>query len=123
MEVWLHFLGDYILQTEKMARMKVKDIWWAGLHATVYTLPFLVVTQSVLALLVIGVTHLLIDRYRLVKYLIFAKNKITDFSLRWDDCKECGFHYSTPDWLSVWILIIIDNFTHITINHLAIAYL
>lgn len=122
-QILLHLFGDYITQTEKMATEKVKSWKWALIHALIYTAPFIVLTQSPLALFVMFSTHLLIDRFRLARFLIFAKNKITSPSLKWSDCSATGFHKGTPPWLAVWLMIIIDNTLHISINYLSIGYL
>lgn len=34
-----------------------------------------------------------------------------------------GFSSKTPDWLSTWLLIIIDNTFHLVINYLSLTYL
>lgn len=39
--VWLHFVGDFILQTDKMALNKSKEMDWLLLHCAVYAVPFL----------------------------------------------------------------------------------
>jgi len=119
----LHAVGDYALQTEKMAKEKTSGNLWAFIHCITYTLPFILVTQSVLALMVIFGTHFAIDRFRLARYVIFYKNKITDWDLKWEDCKGTGFHKDTPPWMAVWLMIIIDNTLHVVINYLSISYL
>lgn len=119
----LHLIGDYLTQTDWMAREKVKRSWAALVHAVVYTLPFMLITQSALALSVIAVSHFLIDRFRLARYVVFAKNWVTDTSLTWDDCKATGYPSSTPPFLSVWLMIIADNTLHLSINYAAIRWL
>jgi hypothetical protein len=71
-----HLVGDYILQSSWMAKYKTKQDLPAAVHALTYTLPFLLVTLSPKALLVISATHFLIDRYRLARYVCWAKNYI-----------------------------------------------
>ena len=122
-QLLLHLVGDYITQTEKMAQDKTKNGWWTLVHCILYTLPFTFIVDSYLALSVIFCTHYFIDRYRLARYVIFFKNKITDNSLCWEDCKGTGFHKDTPPWLAFWLMIIVDNTLHLVINYLSIAYL
>ena len=122
-QILLHLIGDYITQTERMAVNKVKSFKWASLHAFLYTSPFLILTQSPLALFIMFFSHLLIDRFRLARFLIFAKNKITSPKLKWSECSTTGFHKDMPAWMSVWLMIIIDNTMHLSINYLSISYL
>lgn len=122
-QLLIHLLGDYIFQTEWMASNKTKSLLPAFTHATVYSLPFLFLTSSPLALFVIWLTHLLIDHYRLARYVIFAKNKVTDLSLKWEDCSGTGFHKDVPAWLSVWLMIIVDNTLHLFINYSVLRWL
>lgn len=119
----LHLIGDYITQTDWMAREKVKQNWAAIVHAAVYGLPFWLLTDSSWAIFVIMYSHYLIDRWRLARYVVFAKNWITDRSLTWEDCKGTGYPSATPPWLAVWLLIIADNAIHLSINYAALRWL
>lgn len=124
LQLILHLFGDYITQTDRMANEKVKNIRMALLHAFIYSVPFYIfIDMSVIAFLVIFLTHAVIDRYRVVKYIIFARNRLHDKTLRWEDCSATGYHKDKPIWLTVWLMIIADNTLHLTINYLAIAYL
>lgn len=38
--VWLHFLGDFIFQTDKMALNKSKSVRWLTIHVLAYSVPF-----------------------------------------------------------------------------------
>lgn len=120
-----HAVGDYVLQSDWMANTKTKRTFAALVHALTYTLPFLFLTQSVLALAVIAGTHLVIDRFRLARYVCFAKNFFAPRSEwpRWEDCSGTGYHKDRPLWMSVWLLIIADNLMHLTINAFALKYL
>lgn len=121
-QLLLHGIGDYLTQTDWMARKKTSSWFAALLHAFVYALPFLLI-GSIQAVLVIFGTHAVIDRYRLARYVIFAKNWINEPSIRWRDCNQTGYSNAMPDWLSVWLMIIADNVIHLTINYLALRFL
>lgn len=123
--VLAHLVGDYLLQSHWMATEKTKRWWPAAVHAAMYTLPHTLVTQSPLALLVIGGTHAVIDRYRLVRYLIWIKNFLAppDWWVSWSDCRATGYPPNTPAWLAVWLMIIADNTIHLLINTGAVIWL
>lgn len=75
-----HLIGDYLLQSDWMALKKTEAWWPATAHAGVYTLAFIPVwevygVQRWTLLIVFG-THLLIDRYRLARFVCFAKNHL-----------------------------------------------
>ena len=120
-----HLVGDYLLQSNWMATEKTKKWWPAWVHAFVYGLPFLLVTQSPMALAVIVGTHAVIDRYRLVRHLLWLKNFLAPrrFWLKWEDCRATGYHKSLPLWLSTWLMIIADNSVHLLINVAAVKWL
>ena len=131
-----HLIGDYLLQTHWMAVNKTNRWLPAIIHGVVYTLPFLFITTSIPALLVIALSHALIDRYRLAKHFSYFKNlfgpreKYYDgnnwvYKKRlWKDYKaNNGYPPGTPEWLSTFLMIIADNTIHILINIGAILWL
>lgn len=122
-QLLLHLVGDYIFQTDWMAKNKHHRFSAAALHATTYTVPFLLIAPSLLSLLVIGITHAFIDHYRLARYVIFAKNWTTDRSLRWADVSDTGLPKDTPQYLSMQLVIIVDNTLHLLINYAALRWL
>ncbi len=118
-----HAVGDYLLQSDWMAREKTKRSLAAFVHVCFYLLPFLLITQNVYALAVIGGTHFVIDRWHLARYVAWLKNRPWPGSTPWSECRETGFHRDTPAWLAGWLVVIIDNILHVVINALAITYI
>lgn len=114
-----HFVGDYLLQSHWMATEKTKRWWPAVVHGVTYTLPYLMVTQSLWALLIIAGTHIVIDRFRLARQLMWLKNLIGPRAFRtsWAEAKgNSGYSASIPPWLAVWLMIVADNTCHLLIN-------
>jgi hypothetical protein len=110
-----HMIGDYLLQSDWMATQKTTNSKAALAHAVVYSLPFLSFKPRPVAYAGIIGTHFLIDRFRLARYAVWAKNYIAppgqDHTLT-----PTGMPEATPNWLSTWLLIITDNIIHNLIN-------
>lgn len=70
----IHAVGDYVLQSDWMANTKTTKSVAALAHVVTYTAPFLLLTQSWMALSFILVTHFVIDRWRLARYVCWVKN-------------------------------------------------
>jgi hypothetical protein len=124
-----HAVGDYILQSDWMATEKTKQNTAAAAHAITYTLPFLFLTRSPAALAVICGTHFVIDRWRLARYVVWAKNLLCPYwrlwgaDMTWEACKGTGYSPDRPPWMAVWLLIIADNILHVLINGIALRFL
>lgn len=133
-----HLVGDYLIQSDWMATQKVKRWWPAVVHGVSYTLPFVLLTQEPAALAVIAGTHVVIDRFRLAKYVVWLKNwvapvrvrrgttsriRIESYNPPWSECNVTGYPNNRPIWLTVWLLFIADNTIHLLINVAAIAHL
>ncbi len=118
-------VGDYVFQSGWMANNKTKRWVPAIVHACMYFLPFLILGPSPTAAAVIVGTHLVIDRFRLARYVAYAKEFLAPPSewKSWDDCRETGYSKDTPEFLAFWLMIIVDNTGHILINWLALAHL
>lgn len=134
-----HAFGDYIVQSSWMANEKTSRSLPAAAHAVSYAACFLPITRSVRALAVIGGTHFVIDRWRLAKYICYAKNQAAPKrdTYPWSHADGTGYHTvnmppyihdqtgcqatGTPPWLSTWLLIIIDNTAHVCINRWALS--
>jgi len=122
----LHVVGDYVTQSDWMAQRKVSSWGPALAHGLVYTIPFGLLTQSVVALAFIFGTHVVIDHWRLARYVCWAKNFLSPrkgWPKPWAMCKGTGYNPETPPFLAVWLMIITDNLMHVACNAIALAYL
>lgn len=121
-----HMVGDYVIQNDWMALEKTKRWFPAIVHGVTYGLAFIpllfVFHASVWAWLVIVGTHIVLDHTYAVKHLIWARNQLAPKDYR-PGHTATGFNEGRPDWLAVWLMIIVDNLTHITINTLSLVYL
>jgi hypothetical protein len=116
-----HLIGDYVLQSDRMAQWKRSSWAWATLHGAAYTLPFaLFFRPSLLALCIICFTHVVIDRLRLARYIIVAKNWLCD--RRGDFATQTGFPVGTPSGLATALFIVVDNTMHLAINYAALRW-
>lgn len=131
-----HLVGDYILQNNSMAQRKTSSWGWAFVHGVWYTFAYLVLNMILIAngypgfhwwaLVIIGGTHIVIDRLRLVKYLIWAVNNVPfvtppedRYSLA-EARANGGYAKGMPPYMSTWLMIVVDNTVHLVINVLAI---
>jgi hypothetical protein len=121
-----HLVGDYLLQTDWMAREKVRRLWPAIIHGLAYSLPFLLITRSPWALLIIGGTHAVLDRYRAATYVIWARNLIGPRGSRVprkEALANYGFAASVPPGLAMALMIVSDNTIHMLVNAAALGWL
>lgn len=118
-----HAVGDYLLQSDWMAAEKTSRLSVALAHALTYSMPFLAMTPSLAAWCVIVATHAVIDRWRLARFVVWAKEHLGP--TRPAPLAQCPFGYDPkkPDWLAVWLLIIADNVAHVAINGAALRWL
>lgn len=130
-----HLVGDYWLQNDWMASNKKKDFGAALTHSIIYTLPFVLICHSIWALLVICITHCIIDGTYIVNKLNQIKNwdfknhqigyfKQRGLGILGKTSMQLADGYSDrPLFIRIWLIIIQDNILHLVINYLAIKYL
>lgn len=129
-----HILGDYFLQSDWMALNKNKSSLTCLIHCLTYTACFLLLTTSWKALLLIGGSHFLIDRFGLVRYVIWLKNwQSPNGYAPWPACSLTGYfdqgNSAEPPWprrplfITVWLYIISDNAAHLACNWAALQCL
>lgn len=125
-QILAHALGDYVLQSDYMAREKTKRLTVALAHALCYALPFLLLRPSLAAWCVIVGTHAVIDRWRLARVVVWLKEGLlSPHSVYVPPFAECptGYPADKPPFLAVWLLIIADNAIHVAINGAALRWL
>lgn len=76
--VWTHFVADFILQSDDMAKNKSKSNYWLSMHVAVYALPFLLFGWKFA--IVNGIAHWLVDWWtsRINSHL-WSKGKVHAF--------------------------------------------
>ncbi len=110
-----HLVGDYVLQTDWMAKNKTSSMFAAVVHSFFYALPFVLITGLSWALLVIFFTHILIDHYRLAGVIMRLK--------QWSRQHAAPPSSGAPADINLMLHIVIDNTIHLTINYFSIKYL
>lgn len=142
-----HAVGDYVLQSHWMASEKTSRSVACLAHVATYVLPFLLLTRDPRALAFIAVTHFVIDRWRLARFVCWAKNWMapkrhlaspvltaTNPPRRrnwpWRECTATGYgppvqsisgiETGPPVWMATWLMIVVDNLMHVTCNALAL---
>jgi hypothetical protein len=144
-QLLVHLLGDFIGQSDYMALNKSKKTIPCLVHVLIYTSCFLLLTTSWKALVFIGVTHFILDRWHTpLRRLIWSKGHLNPtFSYPpFEYCNTTGYYDDSPYntgtptqtdiekfgkprhfFLTMWLYIIHDNFIHLVCNYLALAYL
>lgn len=135
LQLILHGIGDYFIQTDWQALNKKKKGWlglWACLkHCITYSLPFFFI-GSWKAVMIIFITHFIIDRTNLVAYLLAMKNNVKKCRNEKElmpycgdkvyDISNFGFGLERPFAITIWLYIICDNLLHIICNYIALTY-
>jgi hypothetical protein len=99
-QLLVHIFGDYLTQSDYCAMNKSKRTLPCLIHVILYTLCFLVLTTSWKALLVIGGTHFILDRWPvIIKRLIWFKNHL-------------GPHFVYPPFEKCGVTGYYDNIAH-----------
>ena len=146
-QLLVHIFGDFVCQSDWMALNKSKRTIPCLVHVLIYTACFLILTTSWKALLVIGVTHFLLDRFHTpMKRFIWLRGHLNptltypeygkcDTTGYYDDSLYNSKKFTSGDGstelyhkprifgISIWLYIVHDNFLHLVINYMALKYL
>lgn len=105
----LHLLGDYVFQnqwmTENKTKKSLKGIFAALLHSLIYSILFFIFLINWKGLIVIFISHLIIDKYDIARLWVriinnAGKRKVVNNGIR----------------------IVVDNTFHLIINYFVIIY-
>ena len=121
----LHLFSDFVMQSDWMAAHKSKRSWPCFVHCLTYTLPFLFLTRSWAALAVIFGTHFLIDRFRLPRYVNWAKNHLAPWGYyeHWKGCSAFGYSTAKDPQVAFVLYLATDACLHLACNWCALKWL
>lgn len=139
-----HLVPDYLLQSDWMTLNKSKLSLNCLVHVLIYTCCFLFLTHSIPALLFIGGTHFLLDRFHIImRKLLWWKNHFPTMKYPpFEYCNSTGYFDDSPYnikkadeamiakfgkprhfFITIWIYIVCDNVLHLLCNLIALTLL
>ncbi|MFQ5629637.1 MAG: DUF3307 domain-containing protein [bacterium] len=95
--IYAHLIGDFLLQTDWMARKKKQNSWVCLTHVLTYLVPFLLTPFDWWQLLLIGIQHFLQDRTDIVVWFM----------------EKTGKSEFTRPPTAPWSIILVDSILHI----------
>lgn len=137
-----HLIGDFVLQTDGMALNKSKKSWNCLVHVLIYTACFTLLTLSWKALLFIGVTHFILDRWHFIlRRLVWCRNHFPNGYPAFGYCDTTGYYDDSPYnslkpnesdvekygkprlfFITMWLYIVHDNVLHLLCNLIALTF-
>lgn len=118
-QLLLHGLGDYLIQSDWMALNKKKKNLTGEIacqiHCITYALPFFLIGNYIQVFL-IYITHYIIDRFHIIEWFLAIRNGVyhTD---------NFGYSLERPVVLTLWLYIITDNLIHLIFNYIILTYI
>jgi len=130
-QLLLHLVGDYIIQNDNVGiRKKEKSLtglFYCIFHSITYALIFLLITTWE-GVVLIGISHFLIDRWNIVAYFTAFKNNVykkihkNNKIKKRLDLSNFGYIKERPFSITIWLYIIHDNIFHLLFNYIIIWY-
>lgn len=97
--IWGHFIGDFILQSDKMALNKSKSNFYLFYHVTVYMMPFMICSAW-------------IDTRVLIPWLV--SNFILHFITDYISSRTASYYWNNNKRHQFFVTIGFDQAVHIT---------
>ena len=95
--IYAHLIGDFLLQTDWMARGKKQNSWVCLVHVLTYITPFFLTPFAWWQVLLIGIQHFAQDRTDVVVWFM----------------KNTGKQEFTDPPSAPWSIILVDSILHI----------
>ena len=101
-----HLVGDFLIQTDWMAKGKKTKSWICAVHVLTYLTPFIILQFTWWQLVAIGVQHFIQDRTGFVLWLM----------------RKTGHRAFAEPPMSPWSVIVTDNILHLVWIALVIEF-
>jgi len=79
--VFCHLVGDYVLQSDYIAKGKVHDFYLLLVHCVLYCLPFYLVYGFNIQLVVLFIMHIIIDLLKCIGKIDIVKDQVLHYVL------------------------------------------
>lgn len=123
-QLFLHLVGDYLLQNDWMSVNKGRSWPAAILHCLIYGVPFLLIEPSPAAWCALVFIHLLVDRFQLPSALLFTFSRLGEPLLEWEEARHNnGFPIDFPVRRALWVNVFTDNCLHLATNFIVLSWL
>lgn len=79
--IFCHLVGDYVLQSEYLAKGKVHDMYLLLVHCALYCLPFYLVYGFAIQLAILFIMHVIIDLLKCMNKIDIVKDQALHYAL------------------------------------------
>lgn len=79
--IFCHLVGDYVLQSDWIAKEKIHDMYILLVHCALYCLPFYLVYGFTIQLAVLFIMHVIIDLLKCMNKIDIVKDQVCHYAL------------------------------------------
>ena len=79
--IFCHLVGDYVLQSEYLAKGKVHDMYLLLVHCALYCLPFYLAYGFAIRLAILFIMHVIIDLLKCMNKIDIVKDQALHYAL------------------------------------------